>query len=83
MRCKVVKFEVENFKYLHSNTIENYKFREKKIETGFHLSCNLHIIGANIYCNLAYTPFLCKKNGPGWVDGWVGGWMDGWMVEPV
>ena len=43
-------------------------------QNGPHLSFNLHKIGVNIYSNLAYAPFLCKK-----VWSWVDGWMDVWV----
>ena len=71
---KIVQFSlmVKFFEYLHSNTI----VKEKP-----YLSCNLHIIGANMYINLAVDPFMCKKVWS-WMGGWVGGWMDGWVVEP-
>ena len=46
--------------------------------SGLHLSCNLHIIGANIYSILAVAPFLQKSMVLDGVDGWAGGW----VVEP-
>ena len=47
------------------------------LETGLHLSCKLHMIGANIYSNLVYAPFRAIKCGTGWMGGWVDGWMEG------
>ena len=48
--CCAVKFKVDNFEHLCPELIKN--------ETGPHLSCNLHKIGANIHSKLPVAPFL-------------------------
>ena len=45
-----------------------------KNETGLHLSCNLHKMGANTYSKIAVAHFCAKK-----VWFWMDGWMDGWQ----
>ena len=42
----------------------------------------MHIKGANIYSNLAFTHLWCENYGPEWVDGWMDVWVDGWVVQP-
>ena len=60
---KIVKFEAENLLQI-----------QELIKNSLHLSCNLQIIGANVYSNLVYTPFSCKK-----LWSWIGGLMHGWV----
>ena len=42
-----------------------------KKKKGPNLSYDLTKLGANVYSNLEYAHFSCKKVGPGWMDGWV------------
>ena len=58
---KIAKFEVENFEHLCINILRRkfLTFVSKVINNGPHRY--LYKIGANIYSNLAFAPFLCKK----------------------
>ena len=64
-------------KFFNGKMVTKKVLKETK-KIGPYLSCILHKIGANLYSNLAFAPFLCKKLWS-WVDGWMDGWMDGWL----